>query len=338
MLKLKHSLYLELLAPLGCRLGGTLFSSNFISKDVKEMLDISGNIMVKYKYDAWGNCTTTTANYDIAEANPFRYRSYYYDEDTELYYLNARYYNPKWRRFISPDDTAYLDVENANGLNLYAYCRNDPINYSDPSGCLAISTIIIGCLAAFAVGSTVSAVSQGFQYGWDEINVGQVLVDGAFAAVSVALSATGLPFIASVGVGAAMGFGQYAIGSAFHNEAMTLQGVIISTVLGGIGGAISGAGAKNLKTLASIYDDMTGRASQGVKALITAAQRYGFGSKQFALVNNLYGKAIQTAVNQGINKAFVGGTIKIIGTTIGTPFISAGCSIIVPSIIDFIIN
>ena len=307
--------------------------------DCLAILDNSGNTVVKYTYDAYGNCNCTYSyNTDLANSNPIRYRSYYYDEDTGLYYLNARYYDPQWRRFISPDDTAYLDIESVNGLNLYAYCRNDPINYSDPSGCLAISTIIIGCLAAFAVGSTVSAVSQGFQYGWDEINVGQVLVDGAFAAVSVALSATGLPFIASVGVGAAMGFGQYAIGSAFHNEDMTLQGVIISTALGGIGGAISGAGANNLKTLASIYDDMTGRASQGVKALITAAQRYGFGSKQFALVNNLYGKAIQTAVNQGINKAFVGGTIKIIGTTIGTPFISAGCSIIVPSIIDFIIN
>ena len=253
-------------------------------------------------------------------------------------YLNARYYNPQWRRFISPDDTAYLDPEVPNGLNLYAYCYNDPINYVDPSGCLAISTIIIGCLAAFAVGSTVSAVSQGFQYGWDEISVVQVLVDGAFAAVSVALSATSLPFIASAGVGAAMGFGQYAIGSVFHNEAMTLQGVIISTALGGIGGAFSGQGAKNLKTLASIYDNMTGRSAQGVKALITAAQRYGFGCKQFALVNNLYGKAIQTTVNQEINKAFVGGTIKSIGTTIGTPFISAGCNIIVPSIINFIIN
>lgn len=143
-----------------------------------------------------------------------------------------------------------------------------------------------------------------------------------------------IPFIASVGVGAAMGFGQYAIGAAFHNEAMTLQGAIISTVLGGIGGAVSGAGAKNLSTLASIYDDMTGRAAQGVKALITAAQRYGFGSKQFALVNNLYGKAIQSAVNQGIKKAFVGATIKIIGTTVANPFVSMGTN----SVVDFLTN
>ena len=302
--------------------------------DVIGIYDTSGTKVGGYAYDAWGNCTVTLNAKSIVTRNPIRYRGYYYDEDTKLYYLNARYYCPEWHRFFSPDDTGYLDPESVNGLNLYAYCGNDPVNYADPSGHLAISTIVIGCLVTFSVGSAVSAVSQGIQYGWDKISVGQVLIDGAFAAGSVALAATSLPFMASVGVGAAMGAGQYAIGSAFHHEALTIQGTIISAVLGGIGGAVSGAGVKNLKTLSSIFDDMTGRSAQGVKALITAAQRYGFGSKQFVLVNNLYGKAIQAAVNQGIKKAFVDGTIKIIGTTIANPFVSAGSN----SIIDFIIG
>lgn len=92
--------------------------------------------MVGYTYDAWGNCTidSLTTNYDLAHDNPIRYRGYYYDEDTKLYYLNSRYYSPEWRRFISPDDTAYLDSETPNGLNLYCYCGNDPVNYADPSG------------------------------------------------------------------------------------------------------------------------------------------------------------------------------------------------------------
>jgi RHS repeat-associated protein len=53
----------------------------------------------------------------IAAKKPIRYRGYYYDQDTKLYFLNARYYSPEWRRFISPDDTAYLDPESVNGLN-----------------------------------------------------------------------------------------------------------------------------------------------------------------------------------------------------------------------------
>ena len=67
--------------------------------------------MVEYAYDAWGNCT---ASGSMAPINPIRYRGYYYDEDTKLYYLNARYYSPEFRRFISPDNTDYLDPENVN--------------------------------------------------------------------------------------------------------------------------------------------------------------------------------------------------------------------------------
>ena len=209
--------------------------------------------------------------------------------------------------------------------------------YQDPSGHLAITTtIVVSCLIAFAVGAGTSAVSQGLQYGWEEISIGQVLVDGALAAASVGLAATGIPLAASIGLGAAMGFGQYAAACGFHNESMTVEGAITATVLGGIGGAISGAGAKNLKTLANIYDGMTGRAATGFKALITTAQKYGFGSKQLSLVNNLYGKAIQTAVNQGIQKAFIGSSIKIVSTTIATPLVSAFVTPGVKTVSDWI--
>ena len=101
--------------------------------------------MVKYRYDAFGNCECYyTTNNDLSNGNPIRYRSYYFDKDTGLYYLNARYYNPQWCRFISPDSTEYLDYETVNGLNLYVYCNNDPVNYADSSGHAIITSIIIG--------------------------------------------------------------------------------------------------------------------------------------------------------------------------------------------------
>ncbi|MDE5868415.1 MAG: hypothetical protein K2H02_05670, partial [Anaeroplasmataceae bacterium] len=61
--------------------------------------------------------------------NPIRYRSYYYDIETKLYYLQTRYYNPEIGAFISPDSTDYLDVETISGLNLYTYCYNNPVMY-----------------------------------------------------------------------------------------------------------------------------------------------------------------------------------------------------------------
>ena len=110
--------------------------------DVVGVLDNSGNVVVKYAYDAYGNCKVVSgADSEIATLNPFRYRGYYFDRETGLYYLNARYYNPEWRRFISPDDTAYLDPESVNGLNLYAYGNNDPVNCKQMPACFGISVV-----------------------------------------------------------------------------------------------------------------------------------------------------------------------------------------------------
>ena len=106
-----------------------------------------------------GNCTIS-GNAAVAKANPIRYRGYYYDEETGLYYCNARYYSPKWRRFISPDSTSYLDPESVNGLNQYCYCGNDPINYADPSGCFPILAVVLCGIALAGMGLTIGGVAS----------------------------------------------------------------------------------------------------------------------------------------------------------------------------------
>ena len=128
--------------------------------DVVAIYDTSGVKVANYTYDAWGNCT---ASGSMARINPIRYRGYYWDSETNWYYLNSRYYSPEWRRFISPDDTNYLDPETPNGLNLYCYCGNDPVNYADPSGHEPLSNIgkwIIGGLA-FAGAVALTALTGG---------------------------------------------------------------------------------------------------------------------------------------------------------------------------------
>ena len=98
--------------------------------DVTSLLDPSGNIAVSYDYDAFGNIKGQTG---IAD-NPFRYAGYQYDEESGLYYLNARYYDSVTARFVTEDDPKYSSKDESLSLNLYTYFYNNPIKYDDPSG------------------------------------------------------------------------------------------------------------------------------------------------------------------------------------------------------------
>jgi RHS repeat-associated protein len=103
--------------------------------DVVALVDKdTGTEVVEYRYDAWGKqigCTGTLAS-SLGKENPFRYRGYVYDEETGLYYLRNRYYNPDWGRFINADSVI--------GWNMFAYCVNNPVNMSDPTGLAEIYT------------------------------------------------------------------------------------------------------------------------------------------------------------------------------------------------------
>ncbi|MBE6066117.1 MAG: hypothetical protein E7211_00235, partial [Clostridium lundense] len=69
----------------------------------------------------------------VGYINPYRYRGYRYDRETQLYYLQSRYYNPSWGRFINADGIIGQTGE-LLGHNLFAYCVNNIINLEDPSG------------------------------------------------------------------------------------------------------------------------------------------------------------------------------------------------------------
>ncbi|MBQ8324468.1 MAG: RHS repeat-associated core domain-containing protein [Clostridia bacterium] len=104
------------------------FQRNLLG-DVIGIYNTSGTKVGGYAYDAWGNCTITLNTNGIATKNPIRYRGYYYDEETKLYYLNARYYCPEWCRFISPNNAKNLDFKSVNGLAQYGFANNDPVSF-----------------------------------------------------------------------------------------------------------------------------------------------------------------------------------------------------------------
>jgi RHS repeat-associated protein len=99
--------------------------------DVMALTDASGNVVAEYQYDAWGNILSKTGA--MASANPYRYAGYYYDEETGLYYLMARYYDANIGRFITRD-TFHGFEDDPHSLNLYAYTKNNPVMYVDPDG------------------------------------------------------------------------------------------------------------------------------------------------------------------------------------------------------------
>ncbi|MDY2678039.1 MAG: RHS repeat-associated core domain-containing protein [Oscillospiraceae bacterium] len=103
--------------------------------DVLGLYDYAGRRKVSYEYDAWGNTVsvTDTSQDNWSTLNPFRYRGYYFDTETGLYYLLSRYYDPAVGRFINAD--GYVSTGTGIlGFNVFAYCNNSPIIFSDDTG------------------------------------------------------------------------------------------------------------------------------------------------------------------------------------------------------------
>ena len=136
--------------------------------DILKVITATGTEAATYTYDAWGKLLTSTG--DMAEINPLRYRGYFYDTETGLYYLKSRYYDPEVGRFINPDAFATTDVDGVLSANMFAYCENNPVNKEDPTGAIALTTLILIGSAVFGV---TAALYTGYEmrqagYGWDD--------------------------------------------------------------------------------------------------------------------------------------------------------------------------
>ena len=107
------------------------------------LINSEENVVNRYTYDTFGVVITETETVD----NPFRYAGYWYDSETGLYYLMARYYNPVNGRFLSEDPAR-------DGYNWYVYCDNNPIIYTVVTG------TVIGTATGAALGAGVGLTAQ----------------------------------------------------------------------------------------------------------------------------------------------------------------------------------
>ncbi len=246
--------------------------------------------MVQYWYDAWGNHKVvdsngneiTNANH-IGNLNPFRYRGYYYDRETGLYFLQTRYYDPEIGRFLNRDSVAYADPQTINGLNLYAYCLNNPIAYTDNYGCsswmdswwgkalgwLTTAVLVVGAVVAIGAVAIGTVASGGL--------LGAVLVGGG---VGVLAGVTGN--IVSQGGLANLG--------NINPWAVALSGTI-----GGVVGVASGALSFGLTQIGQFIGQQVGFALSNATHLssgVNIAKTFGFSIAGLMSTGSLIGGAI----------------------------------------------
>ena len=231
--------------------------------NIIEILDTNGNTMIKYTYDAWGNHTVTDyTEFGLGNINPIRYRGYYYDTETGLYYLKSRYYDPQTGRFISMDDISYLDPETIGGVNLYMYCLNNPVMNIDPSGCLAFTAALFIAIGIDAlIGALSGAVINGVMYAIEYAGTGNfswrafgaTITGGAVSGLITGAVAGAMSIL---GGGASLVFGIYTAAGAIGELASSVVENLINgnditsvdtwidigidTAWGAFGGALGG--------------------------------------------------------------------------------------------------
>ena len=218
----------------------------YIQGDVVGVYNSAGTKLVTFKYDAYGNCTVS-GDAVLAQYCKIRYRGYYFDTETGLYWVQTRYYNPAWCRWISPDTLDYLDPESAHGLNLYAYCGNDPVNFTDPSGRLPewLAWLISG--AAIVGGIVLCAFGVGGVLGGSLIGAGAGSIingyiskasGGDFTAGYIGGAISG----ALCGIGASVGGMAFAVASEAANSACLcyLALGVAASFTGGFAGNLAG--------------------------------------------------------------------------------------------------
>ncbi len=215
--------------------------------NVIALIGEDGAVVARYLYDAWGNMSVVDNNgtiisntSHIGNLNPFRYRGYYYDTETKLYFLKTRYYDPEIGRFMTIDGIEYLNPETINGLNLYAYCGNNPVMRVDENGNAwwhwvvgAVVLVAVVALAVVTYGASLTvtaAAVAGIESTVSAVTIGLASI----SSVAIGAAVTG---VAAAGIGLLTGGITYTEGKIGWDWNAASEGFM----WGAIGGSLSGA-------------------------------------------------------------------------------------------------
>ena len=224
---------------LGFRLDGAeYYYVRDYSGDVTGLINARGELIGSYLYDPWGVLLETylntfeeeTAEWTDADRveymrvlnlNPIRYKSYYYDTETEFYYLQSRYYDPITTRFINADGVVSGVGGDIRGYNMFVYCMNNPINMADDTGDFPffLITAAIGAVVGAAVGGVIAAKTG----------------KNVWAGIGIGAAAGGL-----IGAGVGIGAGAALAGSMTASAASVAIGAKALTTTIGSAGLVAG--------------------------------------------------------------------------------------------------
>ena len=270
-----------------------------VQGDVIALADAStGKLAVTYTYDAWGKLVElkdNTAN-SVGTQNPFRYRGYYYDTETSLYYLQTRYYDPEVGRFINADAFTSTDISGALSANMFAYCENRPTIGSDPTGewvhiLIGAAVGAVGSLASQVLSDVIASAATGnFSLSSWQTYAGAVAGGAAGGAVYAATKN-------STAAGAASGFvSTFTTGALEKTETNRTWGDIVAESVneGLIGAKLGKAGdrigikgkTKGRNSWAAVYKSGLTKLKNGTaKRMSLKVMKKGLGS---TLIGNTY--------------------------------------------------
>ena len=228
-----------------------------LHRDVVGLLDSTGTLVVEYRYDAWGRMVDVAGSLSdtLGKLNPIRYRGNIYDEETELYYIQDRYFAPERMRFLNKDNAELEIAAGVLSANPFAYCKNDPVKFIDTNG--EFINMLAGAIAGGIVGAISAALSG------DNILAGMATgaTTGAIAgfAVDVAVATGGIGGIAIAAAGGAFANGLNYAATELINDRPIDGGVLaIEATTGAISNLFTfGLSGGSLKRVpGKIWDNM----------------------------------------------------------------------------------
>ena len=287
-------------------------------RDVIGLYDANGNVVVEYTYDAWGKPLTTTGSLaeTVGAKNPYRYRSYRYDAESELYHLRSRYYSPEIERFVNGDSVDNLGASGTiTGYSMFSYCENNPVKYVDSEGefiCTitgAIAGAITGGISAWLDCDPNDPKKLEKIFATAALGAATGAIAGVCADAAIATGGVLGVVIAAAG-GAIAGGINYAGTQGINDREIDKGELAISMVVGGVSNVLTmgiGAGPGTKATDRTVQGVAKQVYKNSVKTVYGSKAGSVLANSASALKKNMVKRAAKSIIRESITSTVISG-------------------------------